>query len=201
MKKRPAGLPRHVPKKWWKWEKRPGRFHVHKSLAFWRWRAWRLGDKIPKRPKPKPNPGLARRAKVVAFAHTLVGIHEVPDYSNSGPDVHRIQSATGAYGAPWCVSTVQYIWKHTLGSTYADDTAGAYYLADYAARHSQTISRPVPGCAVVYHIGQGHAGTVISVGRFGSFTAIEGNEGNAVRVKARNTRQIRCTFILRPELR
>lgn len=203
IRKRPSGLRRRIPKKWWKGLRVPARLKGRKSREFWVWRAWKIGaKKIPKLPKKKKvTAGTHRRSEVVAFARKLVGIHEVPDYSNDGPGVREIQSATGAYKAPWCVSTIQYVWKHTLGSTWADDTAGAYYLADYAARHGNVIPRPVAGCAVVYHIGQGHAGTVVSVGRFGSFTAVEGNEGNAVRLKGRNTRQIRCTFILRPELR
>jgi len=202
LRRRPSGLPRHIRKWAWKSLKKPGKHLPHKKPEwFWRWRAWRLGDKIPKRPKPKPNLGLERRDKIVMFAHTLVGITEVPDGSNDGPRVREIQSATGAYHAPWCVSTIQRIWKVVLGSTWADDTAGAYYLADYATRHGCVLPGPVAGCAVVYHIGSGHAGTVVAVGRFGSFTAIEGNEGNAVRIMQRNKRQIPCTFILRPELR
>lgn len=199
MKKRPTGLRRRIPKNWWKGLHAPSRFHGRKTREFWVWRAWKLGaKKIPKLPKKPAHP---KRDAVVAFAHTLVGIHETPSHSNSGPAVRVIQSATGAYNAAWCVSTVQYIWKHVLGSTWADGTAGAYYLADYAARHGAVISKPVPACAVVYHIGQGHAGTVIAVGRFGRFTAIEGNEGDAVRIMSRSTRQLRCTFILREELR
>src|SRR3954471_7084159 len=48
LKKRPAGLPRRTPRKWWKWLKAPGRSYVHKPFAFWVWRAWKLGQKIPK---------------------------------------------------------------------------------------------------------------------------------------------------------
>jgi hypothetical protein len=132
----------------------------------------------------------------------LVGIHEEPPHSNNGPAVHEIQSSTGQYGVAWCVSTVQRIWQLTGLGTWADDTASAYFLADYAEQHGAVISKPVPGCAVVYHIGAGHAGTVIAVNRVtGTFTAIEGNEADAVRVMQRNPRQLSCTFILRPELR
>ena len=120
--------------------------------------------------------------------------------SNSGTDVHRIQSATHAYNAPWCVSTVQYIWLKVLGSTWAEDTAGAYFLADYAEKSKRVIPSPVAGCAVVYHIGQGHAGTVVEVLDAHTFHAVEGNEADAVREVIRDSRHIGCTFILRPEL-
>lgn len=160
-------------------------------------------------PLSSPLAGAARRrAQIVAYAGELVGIHEVPAHSNRGPlqqhgaGVTMIQSATGAYGLPWCVSTIQYIWRQVLGSTWANRTAGAYYLADYARLHGALIDHPVPGCAVVYHIGSGHAGTVVAVRRGGvAFTAIEGNEADAVRQVDRNVSAIRCTFLLRPELR
>jgi hypothetical protein len=140
------------------------------------------------------------RAAICKEARSLVGIHEVPMGSNSGTQVHLIQSATHAYNAPWCVSTVQYIWLKVLGSTWAEDTAGAYFLADYAARAKRVIAKPVAGCAVVYHIGAGHAGTVVELGQHGNFIAVEGNEADAVRSVTRNPGTLGCTFILRPEL-
>lgn len=143
----------------------------------------------------------AKRAAIVKYALSLVGIHEVPMGSNDGAAVHAIQSATGAYRAPWCVSTVQAIWKKVLGSTWANRTAGAYYLESYARQHKATIPHPVAGCAVVYHIGDGHAGTVVAVNRNGTFWAVEGNWGNEVVHILRNPHEIPCTFILRGELR
>ena len=119
--------------------------------------------------------------------------------SNSGTAVHLIQSATHAYNAPWCVSTVQYIWLKVLGSTWAEDTANAYFLAQYAEESKRTIPAPVPGCAVVYHIGAGHAGTVVALTGH-TFEAVEGNEADAVQLVSRDPRTIACTFILRPEL-
>lgn len=140
------------------------------------------------------------RAAVVKEARSLVGIREVPMGSNSGTDVHRIQSATHAYNAPWCVSTVQYIWLKVLGTTWAEDTANAYFLANFAKESGRVIAKPVPGCAVVYHIGAGHAGTVVDVQSPQSFHAVEGNEADAVRLVQRSTMALACTFILRPEL-
>lgn len=160
-------------------------------------------------PHPAPQPTPAQlRAAIVAYAPKLLGIHEVPAHSNRGPaqvdgiGVDRIESVTHSEGEPWCVATVQYIWVRVLRTTWADDTAGAYYLAEYAAQHGCVISSPVPGCGVVYHIGEGHAGTIVSVNRLlRTFKAVEGNEQDAVSLVARSPRQIRCTFFLRPELR
>lgn len=150
----------------------------------------------------KPSPANLR-AGIVAYARTLVGIQEQPpgSHSNDGPEVHKIQSSTGAYKAPWCVSTGQYIWLHVLGSTWADKTANAFYVADYAHRHGCVIDKPIPGCGVTYMVGQGHYGTVVTVHPDGTFDAVEGNEGDAVRLVPRDPRHIRCVFNLRPELK
>jgi hypothetical protein len=146
-------------------------------------------------------PANEKRAAIVKEALSLVGIHEEPMGSNQGPQVHEIQSATGAFGAPWCVSTVQYIWKKALGSTWAQDTANAYFLAGFAENNHCTIPHPVAGCAVVYHMGDGHAGTVVRANRNGTFWAVEGNWGDAVVHILRDPHTIPCTFVLRPELR
>jgi hypothetical protein len=168
--------------------------------AWWKKNRYRLrGVKAPK--TAHEIAVLMRREQVIHAAEQILGVHEIPDGSNDGPGVRKIQSATGAYRAPWCVSTVQYVWTEAGLGIWADGTAGAYYLASYAQQHGATIPKPVAGCAVVYHIGQGHAGTVVQVNRNGTFYAIEGNEGNAVRRMLRNPRQLSCTFILRPELR
>jgi hypothetical protein len=145
--------------------------------------------------------GKQRRLELVQFSRSLVGIREVPPHSNSGPAVHKIQSSTGAYNAPWCVSTLQYEDLHVLGTTYANRTAGAYYYADFARQHGHLIPKPVPGCAVVYYIGAGHAGRVVAVHPDGTFDTVEGNHTDGVYNVPRNPRYLTCRFILRPELR
>lgn len=154
-------------------------------------------------PAPKPAPATKHpttAARIIAEAHALLGIHEIPAGSNEGPDVHRIQSSTGAYGAPWCVSTVQYIVKTVTGHTIADDTANVYYLADFGARAGWVRPNAVLAGPVCYHVGAGHAGTVVSVLADGSFYAVEGNEADAVRLMHRDPRAIRCTFLHPPYL-
>lgn len=142
----------------------------------------------------------AKQTHVVSAARHLLGIHEEPDGSNSGASVRMIQGSTGAFGEPWCVSTVQYVWREVFGHTLANDTANAYYLADWAEKNALVIPIPVIGCPVVYHIGDGHAGIVCAVESNGAFHAVEGNEANAVRWVLRNKNQVRCTFILPHDL-
>lgn len=159
------------------------------------------------RPKPEPSSkvsiGARRRAAVVAFSHTLVGIREMPpgSHSNDGPDVHRIQSSTGAYRQPWCVSTVQYEDVHVLGTTYANKTASVYMYLGFAQHHGHVVAKPFAGDAVAYLVGAGHMGRVVQVMADGSFYAVEGNEADAVRIMHRNPRTIPCRFIRRPEYR
>lgn len=150
--------------------------------------------------RKKPRTGPQKRDRVIHEALSLVGIREVPSGSNNGPAVHKIQSATGAYNAPWCTSTVQYIWKQAGIGVWANKTAGAYYLESYARAQKRIIPHAVAGCSVVYHIGEGHAGTVVKVYRDGSFDAVEGNWGDAVVRIHRNPRTIPCVFIMRQEL-
>ncbi len=139
--------------------------------------------------------------EVVTNARKELGVHEIPDGSNDGPDVHRIQSSTGAYRAPWCVSFVQYVWFESFQVYLADRSANAYYLASWAEKEALTIPQAVVGCPVVYHVGDGHCGIVASVRPDGTFDAIEGNEANAVRWVVRNPRAIPCTFILPDQLK
>ena len=175
---------------------------LHRQTAATALRLKKLRARIAaRRNKVRAAKMAGKRAAIVKYALSLVGIHEVPMGSNDGPGVRAIQAATGAFRAAWCVSTVQAIWKKVLGSTWADGTAGAYYLEGYARQHKATIPHPVPGCAVVYHLGEGHAGTVVAVNPNGTFWAVEGNWGNEVVHILRNPREIPCTFILRPELR
>lgn len=186
-----------------KWVKHDG-LRIQIGSPLWRlWHAWDVArSKAAKQRNARKAKKLdAKRAKIVKEALSLVGIKEVPLGSNGGAAVHLIQSSTGQYNVAWCVSTVQRIWKVTLGSTWALRTASAYFLEDYARKHKATIPHPVAGCAVVYHLGDGHAGTVVAVNRNGTFWAVEGNWGDEVVHILRNPRLIPCTFILRPELR
>jgi hypothetical protein len=137
---------------------------------------------------------------ILNVAHGLLGVHEIPDGSNYGPAVRRIQASTGAFHTPWCVSTIQYIVKQAVGHTIAADTANAYALAAFGAKNGWVRPQPVLAGPVVYHIGHGHAGTVVAVHSDGTFDAIEGNEGNAVRLVHRDPAAIRCTFLQPPYL-
>lgn len=149
----------------------------------------------------KQTRGELRRSEVVQAARHLVGIREQPPGSNDGPAVHRIQTATKAYRAPWCVSTVQYQDLQVLETTYAEDTANAYFYAQWAHDHGDTIPHPETGAAVIYHEGAGHAGRVVKLLGAGWFLAVEGNYADSVALVRRSVHVDQCTFILRREYR
>lgn len=145
----------------------------------------------------------AKAHKVIAYEQHLValGIHETPDGSNRGAaisyaalGVPALQSATGAYGQAWCVSTQQTVMKALGFGTFADDTAGVYYAVDYYAARNLVFAKPKVGSLVAFITydsrgrrvaGTGHMGFVTAVTSPtpklpGTFTYIAGNDHNAV---------------------
>lgn len=145
----------------------------------------------------KGDPAFNAASETAKFARTLIGIHEEGG-PNEGASVRKIQASTGAFGEPWCVSTIQYICLHVDGQTIANKTAGAYYLRSYAEKAGWTVPHPKVGAFVVYEIGEGHAGTVVTLFKNGTFDAVEGNYANAVELVLRDPKETECTFIVPP---
>lgn len=103
MTRRPAGLPRRTPKEWWKWLNRPGHYPVAKPLNFWRWRAWKLGLKIPKqkiRPRYVDVQGAAvprQLAAVIRPSLAATGATIFSCYRGSDPQGAAILHAHGKH--------------------------------------------------------------------------------------------------------
>lgn len=139
---------------------------------------------------------LALRVKAYEVHLVELGIREEPNGSNRGPAISypalgipALQSATGAYGAAWCVSTQQTVLKTVGYGTFAGDTAGVYSAVDYAAARNWLSAKPKIGALVAFIdynsagqriSGTGHMGFVVAV-QANSFTYIAGNDSNAVR--------------------
>lgn len=121
---------------------------------------------------------------LVVEARKYIGLHEEPWGSNDGYWVRKFQSATGAYRAPWCVSFLQFCIKTRLGYTIADDTAGVFYLVNWARRNGCLRAVAQPGDLVAFLWGAGHIGIVESV-RADYIGTIEGNSSNQVRERRR----------------
>lgn len=135
----------------------------------------------------------ALKAKAYELRLLELDIHEIPDGSNRGPaisygahGVPALQSATGAYGLAWCVSTQQTVFKAIGYGTFADATAGVYYAVDFYAARNLVFAKPKVGSLVAFVDydthgrripGTGHMGYVVKIAASG-FVSIEGNASN-----------------------
>jgi hypothetical protein len=131
-----------------------------------------------------------------ALLVSQLGVTESPVGSNRGPRISysvgrypSYQSATGAYGVAWCVSTQQWAAQVVGSGHFADDTAGVYYAVDYYAARNLVFAKPKFGSLVAFITynsrgqrasGTGHMGFVVAV-QANSFTYIAGNDSNGVR--------------------
>ena len=133
--------------------------------------------------------------KLLATARGELGTTESPPHSNDGAGVRKYQAITHAYRAPWCASFVQWVLTRSGIGPIANDTAGAYYMGDYARRMGWQVPTALPGAVVVYHLGQGHVGIVESVNPDHTFYAIEGNENDSVTRMHRSPSLVYCFFV------
>jgi hypothetical protein len=132
-------------------------------------------------------------AQLLSLYRGELGVREVPTGSNRGPRVRQYQASTGAYGAAWCVSFLQFgLWK--LGvPRIANRSAGVFYCVDWARKNGLLRYSPKPGYLAAYMWSAGHIGIVEEVAA-GGFMAIEGNASNMVR---RNWRDGRNTVYIK----
>lgn len=138
-------------------------------------------------------------------ARGQIGLYEIPDGSNRGPGISyptsrthpSIQSSTGAYGAAWCASFVQWVLERSSIGSIANRSAGVYYIKDWAWRRSLLRAIPRPGDLVAFLENNGHIGVIEAVSRYGIST-IEGNTGNAVRRRFHAWHSTSMVFIAVP---
>jgi hypothetical protein len=141
-------------------------------------------------------PGATELAlKVKALLLSQLGVQEQPLGSNRGPRISyavgsspSYQSATGAYGLAWCVSTQQWALQQAGYGTFADRTAGVYYAVDWAQQRNWLGAKAKVGALVAFITydragrrvpGTGHIGFVAKVTASG-FAYIAGNDANGV---------------------
>jgi hypothetical protein len=135
--------------------------------------------------------------RIAAVARAELGVHEIPDGSNDGPRIRVYQAVTGAYHAAWCASFSQYVLKAAGIGTIADRSAGVFYIASWAHRHTMLHALPKPGSLVIYLKNLGHMGVVERVTSTG-FYSIEGNSSNAVRRRWHRTGDKHTVFVWLP---
>jgi hypothetical protein len=116
--------------------------------------------------------------RVIQLARRELGCEEWGGTNNS-TCVRRYQYYTGAYYAPWCVSFTQAIYSWAGVGTFANRSAGVFYVVGYARQRGWLRSQPKPGYLVAFMDRLGHIGIVERVTSSG-FYSIEGNASNRV---------------------
>lgn len=137
-------------------------------------------------------------AKVLAIAEQEYAkrVHEIPAGMNNGPDVNKYQHATwlkvpnpGQKGWPWCVAFWQWCTVQA-GLQMLYKGAGAYELYKWAQQHGFATSRPIPGDAVVFNIGEGHLAVFDRI-EGETVHTIDGNWGDRVTPVAHKLSDVR----------
>lgn len=136
------------------------------------------------------------RLCALEHAHTYVGTTETPGSPNRGLLVDRWNlAANGLVGEPWCMSFMHAMFKAcgvTLGGW-----AGVENFLQWATRHGYEVSRPFRGDLVCFdwnsdrwydHVGIVDRVLVTATGGRPPYVirTVEGNMGDAVRVKIRS---------------
>lgn len=123
---------------------------------------------------------------LINIAQGYIGHREQPAHSNWGPQIQPFLATCRIYSpAPWCVAFVQHCLRQAGVGPVADRTAGALYLAGYAARHGWIAKTPRAGDVFVITRNGGHAGIVAGIPSAGMLRTIEGNFSDSVRANSR----------------
>lgn len=116
-------------------------------------------------------------SRIVRIAAGEVGCREIG--WNYAPCITKFQAVTGAYRAPWCVSFAQWVYVRAGLGTFANRSAGVFYVRDYARARGWLRTVPKPGFLVAFGDRLGHMGIVERVGR-GYYVTVEGNASDQV---------------------
>lgn len=169
-------------------------------------------------PRSRPLNVVAEAALAAALREHELGVREEPDGSNRGSRVDLYTGMAGKgyapdfRGPPWCAyfvswcffhapggspfgrqgsaqSIVHYCSKHVPKSVYPDELTAALRSNRLGTRDLENVRDGDVG-VIVTGPGKGHATIVLSVDRSaGVVWTVEGNSGNAVRVRRRSVSQ------------
>jgi len=149
------------------------------------------------------------RIRALEHARRYVGVREQPHGSNTGPHIERWQKwATGTTGYPWCAAFLCGMVREACGLVVpTPKRASVGFLEDWAGEVGSLLkpgTRPRPGDWICYRFDADdwpdHIGGVLRVVGarkwrggyfFGTVRTIEGNVGDAVRVKYRSVRRVK----------
>lgn len=140
--------------------------------------------------------------RILVTARGELGVHEVPDGSNRGPQVDVYRRTTWLStrtGWPWCVAFAWtwVTWKQVLEKPCPYPTASVAQLESWARKHGYTVGTGLPGDLAC--LGGRHVTIAETFNRKGdSFVGLGGNQANAVRRS--NYRISAVTTWIRPGL-
>lgn len=136
------------------------------------------------------------RLDALAHAHSHVGVHETPPGSNRGVLIDQWnRAANGLVGEPWCMSFVHHCYAEQ--GVKLGGWAGVENFLRWAQLHKYGVTRPFRGDLVCFDWNQddwydhvGFVDKVLAVAPGGRppyvIRTVEGNVGDAVRVKIRS---------------
>ena len=151
-------------------------------------------------PVQKASNPIAEAALASSFAELQLGVRESPDGSNRGQEIDLYTGMVGrpisTIGPPWCAYFVSWNFAKAPGGSPFGRIGGAQSIALYCQKRfpgSVSTVRPAfePKCGDIGVIANGqshgHAVHVAAVERESNVIwTVEGNSGNAVRMKKRS---------------
>ena len=128
-----------------------------------------------------PMAARGQAVRILQVAVGQVGVCEVPDGSNRGPQVDRYTMPD--LGVPWCAAFVSWCWAHADGGSPFGRILSAMGILRWGENHGRTVKQPVPGDVWIIQRGDrhGHCGLVADVLDGVRVATLEGNSSNAVR--------------------
>lgn len=127
---------------------------------------------------------------VLQAAVDKIGVHEIPDGSNDGPDV-RVFTAPDFIGDPWCACFVSWAYAQLTNGSPFGRIAATWAFYDWAKANSHLVvdgDALLPGDVALILRGdasdpkrRGHTMMVTGVLSDNTFATVAGNESNSVR--------------------
>ena len=131
--------------------------------------------------------------RIVDLALTQVGITEQPYGSNRGPRISypvsnyhgsyalSYDGVVGQYGVAWCAIFDQWVYHYAGAGTFANKSAGVFYIVDWARRSGYLMAKPHIGGLVAYLGYGGHLGIIVKIVKDQGYYTVEGNSSQGVR--------------------
>jgi hypothetical protein len=130
--------------------------------------------------------------KIKGIALSQVGVNEQPSGSNRGPRISyavnnyhgnyglSYDGVVGQYGVAWCAIFDQWVYYYAGYGTFANKSAGVFYIVDWARHRGLLAAKPYIGSLVAYLNSDGHLGIITKVDQGKGYWTVEGNSSQKV---------------------